>query len=304
MRGLVTMGLALLIGSASSGCSDEDARSRIDELDKRMERIEKSITRIDGVSNKVDRINREIDRLSDIERRIEGIEKKVLRPEAGLGRRGALGRRGRRFNRPDPAAVYAAPIDGAAFDGRRHAKVTLVESFEFACPFCRRVSSTIAQLKKEYGKDLKVVYKNFIVHASQATIPARAACAANHQGKFMRMHDLIWSKGFDDNRNLSRDNMMRLARQVGLRMSKFRSDMDGPCVERVRQDQAEMSRLGARGTPAFFINGRFLSGARPIGQFRTLIDEELRKANERIRDGTSLKSYYTTWVLEKGRRDL
>jgi len=59
---------------------------------------------------------------------------------------------------PDPSVVYAVPIDGYPSEGPRHAKVTLVMSFEFACRFCRKSWDTMAELRKKYGNDLRIVY--------------------------------------------------------------------------------------------------------------------------------------------------
>ena len=158
---------------------------------------------------------------------------------------------------------------------------------------------------KDYPKDLKVVYKHFVVHPQLATIPALAACAADKQGKFMQMKELIFEKGFNAGRNLSQENMEKLAGEAGLNMQKFKADMEGDCKKVIREDQQQMAQVGVGGTPAFFINGRFLSGARPIEQFKALIDEELKKANERIgKEGTTAANYYQKWVLEKGKKSL
>lgn len=144
-----------------------------------------------------------------------------------------------------------------------------------------------------------------MVHPQQATIPALAACAADRQGKFKEMSKLIWEKGFKAGRNLSQENMDKLAGEVGLDMKKYKADSDGACKDIVRKDQAELAQVGVGGTPAFFINGRFLSGARPIEQFKALIDEELKKANERIgKEGTTAANYYEKWVMEKGEKKL
>ena len=92
--------------------------------------------------------------------------------------------------------------------------------------------------------------------------------------------------------------------EIGLDLTRFRADQNGPCKGIVASDQASLSKVGLRGTPGFFINGRFLSGARPIDQFKTLIDEELAKAKKRIRKGTKRRKYYQTWVVEKGKKNL
>jgi protein-disulfide isomerase len=206
---------------------------------------------------------------------------------------------------PDASKVYAVPVEGAPAKGPAHAKITLVEAFEFACPFCERVNPTIEQLQKEYGNDLKVVYKNFVVHPDTATIPAQAACAAHKQGKYSEMTHLIWEKGFKAGRNLSRDNMGTLAAEAGLDMKRFNADIDGDeCKKTVQQDQNELRTVGVQGTPAFFINGRYLSGAQPIDNFKRIIDEELKKANERVAQGTKVEDYYKKFVLEQGLKKL
>jgi hypothetical protein len=57
-------------------------------------------------------------------------------------------------------------------------------------------------------------------------------------------------------------------------------------------------------TPSFFINGRFLSGAVPIANFAAIIDDELKKANQRIQQGTPAAQYYQQWVIAKGLKSL
>ncbi len=160
-------------------------------------------------------------------------------------------------------------------------------------------------MAKAYPKDLKIVYKHFVVHPQQATIPALAACAADKQGKFHQMYEAIWEKGFNAGRNLSQENMDKLAGEVGLNAQKFKADMEGECKNIIRQDQQQLASVGVGGTPAFFVNGRFLSGARPPEQFKALIDEELKKANERVgKEGTTASNYYQKWVMEKGKKSL
>jgi predicted DsbA family dithiol-disulfide isomerase len=72
----------------------------------------------------------------------------------------------------------------------------------------------------------------------------------------------------------------------------------------VQTDMRDLQKLGVGATPAFFINGRFMSGAMPLENFVTLIDEELKKANERIQQGTAPAQYYQQWVVDKGLKTL
>ena len=117
------------------------------------------------------------------------------------------------------------------------------------------------------------------------------------------MLPLLWERGFHA-RRFDQQTMEELAAEIGLDHDRFVADMAGSCRQVIRDDQRDLTAVGVRGTPAFFINGRFLSGAQPIEQFRALIDEELALANRRIRDGTPAKRYYDTWVLEKGQTTL
>jgi protein-disulfide isomerase len=194
---------------------------------------------------------------------------------------------------PDPDTVYAVPVGNSPFRGPRDAKVTIIRSYEFACPFCERSRGTMDELLKRYGKDLRIVYKHFIVHPQVASTPAYAVCAAHKQGKFFEMENALWERAYKAGRDFSPANMEAIARGLGLDMRRFLADMNSPaCADEVRDDQALLSKVGARGTPAFFINGRPLSGARPADMFATIIDEELARANKAIKAGIKQRSYY------------
>ena len=117
------------------------------------------------------------------------------------------------------------------------------------------------------------------------------------------MEGLIWEKAFAT-RQLGQDKMDALAGEIGLDMGRFKADMEGVCKKQVTGDQNDLRQFGVRGTPGFFINGRFLGGSRPIDQFKKLIDEEMKKANDRIAKGTKVENYYKEWVLAKGKKKI
>jgi len=271
---LLTSALLLMFascGPTTKSAADADrlagTEKRITELESRIADLERMGGLLTAISSGIELM---IDRISSIEERLGAVTSQLAAKPTP--------RRPMR-PRPDPKLSYSVPIDGNPFEGPANAKVTLIKGYEFACPFCRRVMPTMDELRKVYGKDLRIVYKNFIVHPQHATDPALAACAAHKQGKFKKMYDLIWKDGFDANRDFSISNLEKMARTLKLKMKTFRRDMKGDCKQLVRADQLELARVGVTGTPAFYINGRFLSGARPVDQFRTLIDEELAKAN-------------------------
>ncbi len=104
--------------------------------------------------------------------------------------------------------------------------------------------------------------------------PAAAAAteAAHLQGKFWEMHDLI----FANQRQLSAEKFYEHAATLGLDVARFKKDyVSAETKKKVDADSKEAGSLGVTGTPAFFINGRFLNGAKPFEAFKALIDKEL-----------------------------
>jgi protein-disulfide isomerase len=175
------------------------------------------------------------------------------------------------------------------------------------------------ELRKKYGDDIRIVYKQFVVHPQVATAGALAVCAANKQGKFIEMDRLLWDKGynakqFDKEMPAEAGGapqkcwesaagcpiVLGFASELGLNTDKFKVDMKGECQQLVQKDMKDLQQLGVGATPAFFVNGRFLSGAMPAENFVTVIDEEMKKANEKIQAGTPAAEYYKQWILDKG----
>lgn len=151
-----------------------------------------------------------------------------------------------------------------------------------------------------------MVVKQFVVHPDTATIPALAVCAAQQQNKFHEMEKTIWDKGWPGDRpgNLGREAMDTFAKELKLKMDKFKADIDGEhCRQQLADNKALLARLGTRGTPGFFINGRFLGGAMPIDRFKVLIDEEIKKADEALKNGAKLQDYYAS-IVANGKKSI
>lgn len=204
---------------------------------------------------------------------------------------------------PDPSVTYAVDVSGSPSVGKTDAKVTLVMAFDYACPYCYKVGPTLVDLEKQYGDDLRVVWKFLIVH-DEAIVPSLAACAAHQQGKYPAMNDLIWNEGFAK-RDLSPPLFDKLAAQLKLDMTKFKADLEGgACMDRIKADTELMGKLGVHGTPGFFVNGRFLGGAQDITVFKRLIDEEKAKAEKAIQGGVAPADYYDTAVVKNGKKDV
>ncbi len=122
---------------------------------------------------------------------------------------------------------------------------------------------------------MQIVFKHMPLSMHAKAPGAHAAAeSANQQGKFWEMHDKI----FENQRKLDDATYLVYAEEIGLDIPKFKKDLQSTEVKnRIGVDLAQAGKLGVTGTPAFFVNGRFLSGAQPFTSFKRLIDEELAK---------------------------
>ena len=122
---------------------------------------------------------------------------------------------------------------------------------------------------------MRIVFKHMpLSFHSKAPAAHAAAEAALMQDKFWEMHDLI----FENQRDLRTATFEKYAKQIGLDIEQYKKDLKSEALKkRIDDDTSQARKLGATGTPAFFINGRFLSGAQPIDSFKRLIDEMLKK---------------------------
>ena len=197
-------------------------------------------------------------------------------------------------NQPKPPdnGYYQMPVGDSPTEGPADAKVTLVEITDFQCPFCGRAFPTVTALEQKYGKDLRVVVKmNPLPFHPNAMPAAKAALAAQKQGKFFPMYDLL----FTNQQQLSPENYDKWAQQIGLDMTKFHADMNDPGIQaRITTEQGLAAKVGMGGTPAFVINGKKLSGAQPQPEFEKIIDEEIAHANQIIAGGVKADQVYDT----------
>jgi protein-disulfide isomerase len=213
------------------------------------------------------------------------------------------GKQAARPGKPDPSKNYAIPVEGRPILGNEEALVTIVEYSDFECPYCRKVLPTLKQVEEEYGDKVRVVFRQqpLPMH-KQAPGAAAAALAAHKQGKFWEMHDALFAKA--ESRGLGDEAYVQMAKDLQLDVDKFNADRNGPEVKKmIEEDQKVAMQFGAGGTPAFFINGRPLSGAQPVEAFKALVDEELKKAEAFMAENkVAPKDLYTemskTWETE------
>ncbi|HEV8720499.1 MAG TPA: DsbA family protein [Candidatus Binatia bacterium] len=132
------------------------------------------------------------------------------------------------------------------------------------------------QLESRYGEKIKLAFRDFPIDnlhpgASQAHEAARCA---NEQGKFWAYHDKL----FASPPKSSPEIFKGLAKEVGLDMTGFETCFDsGKYQAAVKKEIEEGNRVGVGGTPAFFVNGRMISGAQPLDAFVRVIDDELAR---------------------------
>ena len=176
-----------------------------------------------------------------------------------------------------PPRVEVA-ADGPA-RGPADAPVTIIEFSDFQCPYCRRVIPTLEQIEERYPEQVRIVYRNFpLGNHSRAKPAAEAALCANEQDQFWAYHDKL----FENTRALSDDDLKRYASELELDVAAFETCIgESRFVDQVDADFRDGRAAGVTGTPAFFVNGVMLSGARPASDFFRTIDAEL----ERLKDG-------------------
>lgn len=173
-------------------------------------------------------------------------------------------------------APVALNLEGAPSFGPADAKITIVEFSDFQCPYCALAAPKATELAKKYPKDVRVVFKQFPLEMhSNAALAAEASLAANAQGKFWPMHDRL----FSDFRNISRDKIFIWAREAGLDMKAFQTDMmSGKYRAIVQKELKEGLQAGVMGTPTFFLNGQRYNGPFEVSILSQIIDASLKQA--------------------------
>ena len=172
----------------------------------------------------------------------------------------------------DPVPIRT---DGAPVTGPADARITIVEFSDFQCPFCAQAVKKIEAVMKAYPTQVKLIFKQFpLDQHSQAALAAAAALAAQKQGKFWQLHDLL----FANRTKLSRTEILTLAGGLGMDMMRFTRDMDSPDTRKaVDRDETDGEQAGVGGTPTFFIDGQRYNGSLELDAMRPILDAELKK---------------------------
>jgi protein-disulfide isomerase len=169
------------------------------------------------------------------------------------------------------------PVESAGFPARgpADAVVTVVVFSDFQCPFCSRLKPTLEQLLAKYPSQVRLVFRQFPLSFHQnAQKAAEASLCAHDQGKFWELHDAM----FADQSALAVDTLKAKAAQLGMNAQAFGRCLDsGEKAGPVQADLEAGTAAGVSGTPAMFLNGRFLSGAVPLEDIAKVVDDEIRR---------------------------
>ena len=175
----------------------------------------------------------------------------------------------------DVARVAVAEAGSPSKGGPVGSPVTIIEFSDFQCPFCSRVNPSIDQAKATFGDKVRFVFRQFPLNIHpQAPKAAEASLCANEQGKFWEMHDAL----FANQQKLSVPDLKATALTIGVDAAKFDACLDsGKMAEIVARDMADGQTAGVSGTPALFVNGRFINGAVPYEELAKVINDELSR---------------------------
>jgi protein-disulfide isomerase len=180
---------------------------------------------------------------------------------------------------------YKVPLDrvdvstvGEPLRGSKNAKVTIVEFTDFECPFCMRAQKSTKELRDRYGDRISFVFKDFPLDFHQNAMGAHIAASCVQREKpeaFWAFFDGLFDPA-RDKATLQMDSLRARALSLGVDAGKFEACMNDPSImKEIEDDIKEGSAIGVSGTPAFFINGRLISGAQPAEAFIEIIEEEL-----------------------------
>ncbi len=173
-----------------------------------------------------------------------------------------------------PAKPGRPVSTGVPARGPHDAPVVIIEFSDFECPFCGRVAPVLDEIVQAYPNQIRHVFKHSPLPShSRAPLAHEATLAAGAQGKFWEMHDLL----FTNQQRLDADDLVRYAKQLGLDLKAFNHALRSRRYRAVvEQDLTEARGLGVDATPTFFVNGQKLIGARPLADFKKVVETQLK----------------------------
>ncbi|MBU1568224.1 MAG: thioredoxin domain-containing protein [Proteobacteria bacterium] len=177
------------------------------------------------------------------------------------------------------AVSFVVDVDttGAPFKGPSDAPVTITLFTDFECPYCRQIIPLLDEILERNPKNVKLSFKNLPLKFHKFAEPsAKAALAANEQGKFWAFHDRLFAET-----KLTEESIKKTAVEVKLDIPRFEKDMESPKIQSMLQkDILDAQSAGVTGTPTIFINGR-TPRQRSLEGLQVIIDDELQKLGKK-----------------------
>ncbi len=199
----------------------------------------------------------------------------------------------------DTTTVYKVPIGKAPARGKATALVTIIEFADYQCPFCKRVEPTLEQVRAEYGDKVRILWRDDPLPFHQRSEPAaelaREALKEGGNAAFWKAHDAL----FASQPKLGDDDLVDVAQTLGLDLVKVHHAIEQHAYRaQIEADADVADDFQATGTPHFFINGRRLVGAQPLERFKSIIDEEIHRAETLLASHTAPGALYDALVKD------
>jgi protein-disulfide isomerase len=199
---------------------------------------------------------------------------------------------------PADETIYKVEVDPKvdAIKGAKDALVTLVVFSEFQCPFCKKLEPTLGQLMQEYEGKIRLVFKHNPLPFHKDAVPAaHAALCAQAQGQFWEYSSKLW----EQQDALDGASLEAYAGELGLDVGAWKACVAAEkFAARLLNDMELAQKVTARGTPNTFVNGLKMTGAKPIDEFRTVIDKQLAKANKLVESGIKREKVYDELIKD------
>ena len=179
----------------------------------------------------------------------------------------------------DPQRVKTVVVGDSAAKGPKDAPVTIVELADFECPGCRAAAEVLEKVYESHAGKVRLVFKHYpIAYHVNAKLAAQAAYAAQRQGRFWAMHEIL----FENHQQHSEPDLVSYATQIGLDVDRFAEDLHSAAAAAfVDREKEQGKSLGLVATPTIYINGRECNLSRlanPLKDLEEWVDLEIALA--------------------------
>ncbi len=169
----------------------------------------------------------------------------------------------------DPASPASKPFE------KTGGQVTIVEFFDYRCGYCKKVRPTVAKLLAD-NANVRMVFKEFPILGPESTVAAKAALAAEKQGKYVPFHQAMMAAT-----DVSENGVEKVAKEVGLDVAKMKADMQSPAIAAALEKNMQLAQaMGVTATPTFVVGSEVVAGAIDAKSFQNLIAKAQPKQSE------------------------